>query len=131
MLIHFAAMWIRLIAILLTVPAGFSWEVKTSGVDTNLRGLSVFALDKNGSEVVWASGSNATVLRSGNSGADWERITVPDSAGLDFRGVQVVAATISLYVRGNVRRYIQAETVYVMSSGDGDTWRIYKTDRKS
>src|SRR5580704_13450376 len=102
-------MWRPLIGILLAAAAGFSWEVKTSGVDTNLRGLSVFALDKNGGEVVWASGSNAGILRSGNSGKDWERIVVPDSAGLDFRGIQVVGAATSLETSGNVRRYRIAE----------------------
>jgi photosystem II stability/assembly factor-like uncharacterized protein len=120
-------MWRQLIGILLAVAGGFSWVVKTSGVDTNLRGLSVFALDKNGGEVVWASGSNATVLRSGDSGKDWERIAVPDSAGLDFRGLQVVGAATSLEASGNVRKYRTAETVYVMSSGEGEKSRIYKT----
>ena len=123
-------MWIRWLAILLAAAAVFSWEVKTSGVDTNLRALSLSAFtlgDKKTGLVVWASGSNATVLRSGDSGKDWERIVVPNSAGLDFRGVQVVAAAISLDIRGNMQRYSSAETVYVMSSGEGEKSRIYKT----
>jgi photosystem II stability/assembly factor-like uncharacterized protein len=127
MLIDFAAMWRPLIGILLATAVGFSWEVKTSGAGTNLRGISVFPLDKDGASVVWASGSNAAVLRSGNSGRDWERIVVPDSAGLDFRGVQVVGAATSLETSGNVRMYRIAETVYVMSSGEGEKSRIYKT----
>ena len=128
MLIHSAAMWIRWLVALLVVPVIYSWNVKTSGVDTNLRGLSVFASEgKNGRSVVWASGSNAIVLRSGNAGKDWERIVVPDSAGLDFRGVQVVAAATTFHSPEKLWISRAAETVYVMSSGEGEKSRIYKT----
>lgn len=105
-----------------------SWVVHTTGVDTNLRGLSGFVLGGHGIPVAWASGSNATLLRTENFGEDWQRVTVPDSEGLDFRGVQLVALAELNKATGNVRRYTGKQTVYVMSSGEGDKSRIYKTN---
>jgi photosystem II stability/assembly factor-like uncharacterized protein len=91
------------------------WSVMTSGVDTNLRGLSVVApvAGRTGAAVVvWASGSNGVILKSVDSGKNWERVTVPGAEELDFRGV----------------RAFSTASAYVMSSGEGDKSRIYKTD---
>ena len=104
-------MSIRWLIFLLTAGITLSWAVQTSGVDTNLRGISVFTASAGGgNSVAWASGSKATLLRSPED-KDWQRVTIPDSEGLDFRGVQAVSATTS----------------YVMSSGEGEESRIYKT----
>ena len=86
------------------------WAVLTSGVDTNLRGLSV-KCEKNKACVVWASGSNGVVLRSIDDGKSWKQLTVPDGRDLDFRDVEA----------------FDANTAYLMSSGDGQKSRIYKT----
>jgi photosystem II stability/assembly factor-like uncharacterized protein len=90
------------------------WSVATSGIDTNLRGLSLVAPlagRAGGAMVVWASGSNGVILKSVDSGKNWERITVPGAEELDFRGV----------------RAFSTAAAYVMSSGEGDKSRIYKT----
>jgi len=90
------------------------WSVQTSGLDTNLRGVSV-KYDE-GSEgkqhyIVWASGSNGVILRSINDGKTWKQLPVPGGSGLDFRDIEA----------------FDADVAYVMSSGDGDKSRIYKT----
>lgn len=90
------------------------WSVQTSGLDTNLRGVSVKY--DGGSEgkqhyIVWASGSNGVILRSTNDGTTWKQLSVPGGGDLDFRDVEA----------------FDADTAYVMSSGDGDKSRIYKT----
>jgi len=51
------------------------------------------------------------VLRSSDSGKSWQKIHIPEAESLDFRGVQAIDANI----------------VFVMSSGDGPQSRIYKT----
>jgi photosystem II stability/assembly factor-like uncharacterized protein len=56
------------------------WEVLPTGTAARLRGLSVVD-----DRVVWASGSDATVLRTLDGGDTWDRLRVPDSDGLDFR----------------------------------------------
>src|SRR5262249_49774241 len=90
------------------------WKVQTSGTDTNLRGVSV--VNAPGKKrvpalVVWASGSNGVILKSLDQGKTWQRLHVADGDALDFRGVVAFSAT----------------TAYVMSSGEGDKSRIYKT----
>jgi photosystem II stability/assembly factor-like uncharacterized protein len=90
------------------------WEVQTSGLDTNLRGVSAAsAPDAKGAPLtaVWASGSNGVILRSLDAGKTWQRLRVADGDKLDFRGIVAFNAT----------------TAYVMSSGEGEKSRIYKT----
>jgi len=91
------------------------WKVQTSGIDTNLRGVSVAnAPDtKKGVPVpvVWASGSKGVILRSLDEGKSWQRLYVESGEALDFRGIVAFNEKIA----------------YVMSSGDGEKSRIYKT----
>ena len=90
------------------------WSVQTTGLDSNLRGVSVKS--DRGSQgrrhfVVWASGSNGVILRSIDDGDTWKQLSVPDAATLDFRDIEAFGADVA----------------YVLSSGDGDQSRIYKT----
>ncbi|MGD0417503.1 MAG: YCF48-related protein [Terriglobales bacterium] len=86
------------------------WQVQTSGLDTDLRGVSV-SQNSAGKYVVWASGSNGVILRSTDEGKTWARVNVAGGSDLDFRDIEA----------------FDADTAYVMSSGDGDKSRIYKT----
>jgi photosystem II stability/assembly factor-like uncharacterized protein len=83
-----------------------AWTRVVTGVTARLRGLSAPS-----ARVIWASGTNGTVIRSADSGATWSRLDVPDSASLDFRDVDAV----------------DDRTAYVLSIGNGDASRIYKT----
>jgi len=90
------------------------WTVQTSGIDTNLRGVSAaYTPDSKGEDVpvVWISGSNGVILRSLNEGKSWKRLRVVDGDSLDFRGIAAIDARVA----------------YVMSIGPGDKSRIYKT----
>ncbi|OLC98323.1 MAG: hypothetical protein AUH86_05415 [Acidobacteria bacterium 13_1_40CM_4_58_4] len=90
------------------------WKVQTSGVDTNLRGVSVVNVpDGKGVHVpvVWASGSNGVILKSLDEGKTWKRLHVAGGEALDFRGIVAFNASVA----------------YVMSSGEGEKSRIYKT----
>ena len=96
------------------VSDGSWWTVQTSGIDTNLRGVSIGYQPAAGDKlvfVIWASGSNGVILQSIDRGKSWKRIHVPDGDALDFRSVQA----------------FDAKTAYVMSIGEGDKSRIYKT----
>jgi photosystem II stability/assembly factor-like uncharacterized protein len=97
-------------------PATFAqnWKIQTSGIDTNLRGVSAAWTDVQGKTpepVVWASGSNGVVLRSMDGGKSWKRLHVDGGETLDFRGI----------------RAIDQNTAYLMASGEGEKSRIYKT----
>jgi len=82
-----------------------TWTLQTSGVTARLRGVSAV-----NNRVAWASGSGTTVLRTEDGGASWKKITVTSDA-LDFRDIDAV----------------DEKTAYVLSIGNGDASRIYKT----
>lgn len=83
----------------------FTIAPQSSNTLASLRGLSV--VDEN---VVWASGSAGTVLRTTNGGRAWELRSVPQADSLDFRDVE---AFDSLHA-------------YVLSAGEDG--RIYYTN---
>ncbi len=90
------------------------WKVQTSGIDTNLRGVSVAEMpDAKGvpGPVVWASGSNGVILRSVDEGETWKRLQVTVGDALDLRGIVA----------------FNEKMAYMMSSGEGEKSRIYKT----
>ena len=101
----------RLLALLFAGASGAqtgaqTWVGQISHSTASLRGVS--ALD---AQVVWASGTGGTYLRTTDGGATWQAAVVPGAEALDFRGV----------------RALDARTVYLLSSGSGDKSRIYKT----
>jgi len=66
------------------------WKLQTSGLDSNLRGVSAaYAPDAKGAPMpaVWASGSNGVILRSTDLGKTWKRLHVAGGDTLDFRGI--------------------------------------------
>ena len=90
------------------------WKVQTSGIDTNLRGVSVASITYAKGipiPVVWASGSNGIVLRSLDEGETWTRLQAAGGEVLDFRGIVAFSEKVA----------------YVMSSGEGEKSRVYKT----
>jgi photosystem II stability/assembly factor-like uncharacterized protein len=119
--IHFIPMLI--LAACAGVVQAQEWTVQTTGIATNLRGLSAVRIDPPGRGpmneiivdnkqfVVWASGSNGVILLSEDQGEKWKQLHVDGGDALDFRGV----------------RAFDAKTAYVMSSGEGEKSRIYKT----
>jgi hypothetical protein len=89
------------------VPKSGPWEMQVSGTDASLRGIHSV-----GGGVVWASGTDGTVLRTEDSGYMWQSCAMPPGAEkLDFRGIWAW----------------DADTAIVMSSGPGDQSRLYKT----
>jgi photosystem II stability/assembly factor-like uncharacterized protein len=89
-----------------TAAASGPWTLHASGVTTRLRGVSAVS-----GTTAWASGASGTVLRTLDAGVTWERLTVPESAALDFRDVDA----------------LDARTAWVLSIGPGEASRIYKT----
>jgi hypothetical protein len=83
------------------------WTMQQSHTAASLRGIH-----NAGHGVAWASGTQGTVLRTIDDGETWQTCAVPRGAEkLDFRGIQA----------------FDANTAIVMSAGDGDLSRLYKT----
>ena len=84
----------------------FAQQVQLSHTEESLRGVSAVSR-----EVVWASGTHGTYLRTTDGGRTWKPGQVLDAAALDFRGVVAFSA----------------EEAFLMSSGTGEQSRIYHT----
>lgn len=82
------------------------WTPQLTSADARLRGVSAVT-DK----VAWASGTGGTVLRTTNGGDTWTAVSVPNAQALDFRDVDAFSDKIA----------------YVLSIGNGEASRIYKT----
>ncbi len=94
--------------------AASMWQLVTSGVDTSLRGIDVVAPMRGAAQadlVIWACGSNGVILKSTDSGKSWQQLGIPEGDKLDFRGVRAFGTA----------------SAYVMSAGEGEKSRIYKT----
>jgi photosystem II stability/assembly factor-like uncharacterized protein len=91
------------------MAAGSWWTVHPTSVDANLRGIEL-VVHRSGT-IIWATGSKGTIVRSTDSGTTWEPVHIAGGENLDFRGV----------------RTFDGKTVYVMSSGEGEQSRIYKS----
>jgi photosystem II stability/assembly factor-like uncharacterized protein len=79
---------------------------QTSGVTAILQAVSAVSDD-----VAWVTGHSATVLRTIDGGATWERLSVPGADSLEFRDVQAFGARLA----------------YLLAAGPGARSRIFKT----
>lgn len=82
------------------------YTVLQSHTTETLRGVSAVS-----AQVVWASGTHGTYLRTRDGGRTWKAAQVPGAEGLDFRDVEGFSA----------------DTAYLLSAGPGEQSRIYKT----
>lgn len=89
-----------------TSPAPPRWEMLAVGTDAKFRGLCVVTAD-----VVWASGTGGTVIRTTDGGKTWKVMVVPGAEELDFRDVEA----------------FDESTAYLLAAGEGEKSRIYKT----
>jgi photosystem II stability/assembly factor-like uncharacterized protein len=82
------------------------WTAQVSGTKTRFRGLCVVD-----SRVVWASGTQGTVLRTTDEGRTWQAKPIPGATDLDFRDIHAV----------------DDRTAYALCIGEGEKSRIYRT----
>jgi photosystem II stability/assembly factor-like uncharacterized protein len=88
--------------------ASAQWNLALTGISAGLRGIH-----DAGGGIIWASGTNGTVLRSEDDGYMWQTCTVPPGATkLDFRAVFGW----------------DANHAAVMSIGSGAASRLYETE---
>lgn len=98
---------LALCAALFIPTASTHWNLALTNSTAGLRGI-----DNAGGGVIWASGTNGTVLRSEDDGYMWQNCKLPpETAKLDFRAVHAW----------------DADNAMVMSSGPGLASRLYET----
>ena len=108
-----ASVLLALLALTLGLPSARaqSWVTLTSGIDSNLRGISAAKIAATGHIAIWASGSHDVILRSVDDGTTWTRLSIPGQPELDFRGIVAFDDKIA----------------YLVSSGEGNNSKIHKT----
>ena len=94
------------IAVLFAITSNAQWVRQTVDTTASFRGLAVV-----NEKIVWASGTDGTVIRTIDAGRTWNVMHVPEAEKLDFRDVEA----------------FDANTAYILSIGNGDASRIYKT----
>lgn len=82
-----------------------NFELQETNTKASLRGISVV-----NEEVIWASGSHGTVLRTTNGGEKWQTIKVSEADNLDFRDIEA----------------FDSLTAFILSAGSPA--RLYKTN---
>ncbi len=82
------------------------WIKQSVNTTASFRGLSVV-----NEKIVWASGTDGTVISTIDGGKTWNVIKVPGAEKLDFRDIEAFDANIA----------------YILSIGNGESSRIYKT----
>ena len=100
--------WIGILLLLGLIPLTVfpQWVKQTVNTTGSFRGLSVV-----NEKIVWASGTEGTVIRTIDGGTTWKVMTVPGAEKLDFRDIEA----------------FDADTAYILSIGTGESSRIYKT----
>ena len=84
-----------------------TWHPLASPSKASLRGLHAVS-----DSVAWASGANATILRTTDGGLSWKTLAPPTgSEALDFRDIHAW----------------DAKNAVIMSAGSGTKSRIYRT----
>lgn len=82
------------------------WVKQIVNTTASFRGLSVVS-----EKIVWASGTDGTVIRTVDGGKAWDVVTVLGAEKLDFRDIEA----------------FDANNAYILSIGNGADSRIYKT----
>lgn len=89
-----------------TLASPQQWVAQGSHTSASLRAVSAA-----GAKIVWAGGTRGSYLRTLDGGRNWTAAQVAGAGDLDFRGV----------------RAFDADTVFLMSAGEGAMSRVYKT----
>jgi photosystem II stability/assembly factor-like uncharacterized protein len=92
------------------------WRVVHAGGSADLRALSPVS-----ARVVWASGSNGTVLRTTNGGRSWRSVGPSGTSALEFRGLKAFDRDHAVLM--SIGNHPNDFRTYLTSDG-GRHWRI-------
>jgi photosystem II stability/assembly factor-like uncharacterized protein len=84
-------------------------DVKTTA---SFRGLSVVS-----EKIIWASGTEGTVIRTVDAGKTWSVMAVPGAAKLDFRGIKAFDANTAVIISSGPAEKGQAKIFRTIDGG--------------
>lgn len=100
------------------------WQEIPVPTTASFRGLSAITAD-----VVWASGTNGTIIRTTNSGTTWSVHTVQGAEKLDFRGIHAFDANSAVIMSSGNAEEGQAR-IYRTTDGGGNWNLVYEQKTK-
>ena len=105
-----------LFSLLLISSMNAQWQKIPAPTTASFRGLSVVD-----AKIIWASGAEGTVIRSGDAGKTWSVVTVPGAEKLDFRGIKAFNANTAVIISSGPAEQGQAK-IFRTSDG-GKNWK--------
>jgi photosystem II stability/assembly factor-like uncharacterized protein len=112
-----------LVAVMLVAAASAQWTPVPLSTTASLRGLSAVS-DK----VVWASGTEGTVIRTVDGGKTWSVIRVPGAERLDFRGIHAFDGRSAVIISSGPAEKGQAR-IYRTSDGGTHWTQVFEEKR--
>src|SRR5262249_211141 len=112
------------LALLVAMAPNAQWERVNVSPSASLRGRRVVTQN-----VVWASGSDGTIRRTGDGGRNWSVITVPGAEKLDFRGIRAFDEKTAVIISSGPAEKGQAR-IYRTIDG-GATWKQVYEDKRA
>jgi len=104
--------------------ASSQWVI--SEIDTKASFRSIHAVN---SKVVWAGGSQGTVLKTTNGGANWIVLKVAGYELLDFRGIYAMSHNVAFIMSAGEAE--KAAAVILKTEDGGVTWKeVFRTFEK-
>src|SRR5262249_60023537 len=111
------------LALLVAMAPNAQWERVNVSPSASLRGRRVVTQN-----VVWASGSDGTIRRTGDGGRNWSVLTVPGAEKLDFRGIRAFDEKTAIIISSGPAEKGQAQIYRTLDSGK--TWkRVFEEKR--
>lgn len=109
--------WATLLLVFIAAAMADPWTAATISVRASFRGLSAPSAN-----VIWASGTRGTVVRSTDGGATWSVEHVAGAERLDFRGIHAFDAnTAVIFSSGDAE---QGGTCIYRTADGGASWQL-------
>lgn len=115
---------LALFLLLVAGPMLAEWEKVAVPTKADLRGLSV----PPGANVVWASGTGGTVIRSGDGGKTWSMMVVAGAEKLDFRGIHAFDENTAVIISSGPAERGQAR-IYRTTDGGNNWQQVFEEKR--
>ena len=114
---------ITMILLLSGVGARAQWQKVNVPTTASLRGLSVVRQN-----VVWASGTDGTVIRTVDGGKTWSLMRVAGAESLDFRGIKAFDEKTAVIISSGPAEKGQAK-IYRTTDGGRNWTQVYEDNR--
>jgi photosystem II stability/assembly factor-like uncharacterized protein len=105
-----------LFSLLLISSMHAQWQKIPVSTSASFRGLSMV-----NANVIWASGSEGTVIRTIDTGKTWAVMTVPGAEKLDFRGIKAFDANTAVIISSGPAE--KGEAKIFRTSDGGKNWK--------